>query len=1046
MKSGAWLLLSILLSFCTALIAQRLEWENPAVFNINKEAPHVTYVPYSDARAALVNDRTSSPWKQSLNGPWKFNWAPKPADRPAGFFQPGYDASAWKEIQVPSNWELQGYGRPIYVNLPYEWTRDPQPPLVPHDDNPVGSYRRTFIIPAEWAGREVFIHFGAVKSAFYIWINGQLAGYSEDAKTPAEWNITRYLQPGENLVALEVYRWSDGSYLECQDFWRISGIEREVFLYAAPRLRIRDFWVRADLDSTYQDGLLAVDAELLNIDVSKRSLPCTAAVLLADAAGNTLYQAEQSVDMKGKNSAILTFRQRITRPEKWSAETPNLYHLALTLKNGQGEVTESVGCKVGFRKVEIRGGQLLVNGAAVLLKGVNRHEHDEFTAHVISEESMIRDIRLMKQNNINTVRTCHYPNDPRWYELCDQYGLYVVDEANIESHGMGYDPDRTLGNNPEWIAAHVDRVSRMVERDKNHPSVIIWSLGNEAGDGVCFTAAYQWIKSRDLSRPVHYERAELGANTDIYCPMYSRIEHLVEYASKPQSRPLIMCEYAHSMGNSTGNLQDYWDVIEAHPQLQGAIIWDWVDQGFARTTADGRKYWAFGGEWGPPSDGNFCCNGLVCPDRSPHPSLFEVKKVYQFIKFRAVDPAAGRIEIANHYAFLPLDGFALSWSLTADGEPVAHGALPVLDLKPGEKTVLTLPLPALAAGREHHLLLEARTRHEAPLVPAGHVAAAEQFSLGAVVLPAVSDQSSSVLPSLAVKETKESVRVTGKNFTLEFSRKSGLLTSWLQAGRPLLAESPVPNFWRAPTDNDFGNGMDKRCRVWRDASRERALKSLTVTKLGKTTVQLDVRYDLTAAGESHIRYTVLGDGVVQVENRFSAGPGDLPEMPRFGMTMALPAGLERVRWFGRGPHENYVDRKGSAFVGLYEGSVDGFVSPYVSPQEMGYRTDTRWVAVTNTAGEGLLFTGPLCFSALHYTSEELTQKSRGSMHPTDLQRREEVWLNIDLAQMGVGGDDSWGAWPHEQYLLRAREYRHVFVMRPLTAGEDPGAVSKRASR
>ncbi len=1042
------LLLCCLLALCGIAAGQQFDWENPAVFGINKEAPHVTYVPFSDAGAALQNDWRHSPWVQLLNGPWKFRWVAKPDDRPAGFFMPAFDAGAWNDIQVPSNWELQGYGQPIYVNIPYEWTRNPDPPHIPHDNNPVGCYRRTFTLPENWAGREVFIHLGAVKSGFYIWINGQLAGYSEDAKTPAEWNITRYLKPGENLVALEVYRWTDGSYLECQDFWRISGIERDVFLFAASKLRLRDFWARAGLDASYTDGVLRIEADLLNLDVKKRSDPCTLEARLVDSEGVEVWSGAQTVEMKGKGSTQLVLSHLLPGVRKWTAETPNLYGLVLSLKDGKGAVTETAGCRIGFRTVEIKGGLLLVNGVAVRLKGVNRHEHDEYTAHVISEAGMVRDIQLMKQNNINTVRTCHYPNDPRWYELCDQYGLYVIDEANIESHGMGYNPERTLGNNPDWIAMHVDRVNRMVERDKNHPSVIFWSLGNEAGNGVCFTAAYQWVKSRDLSRPVHYERAEQGSNTDVVCPMYSRIENLAEYAAQPQSRPLILCEYAHSMGNSTGNLQDYWDVIEAHPQLQGGCIWDWVDQGFARTTADGRKYWAFGGEWGPPSDANFCCNGLVCPDRTPHPALEEVKKVYQYIKFRAVNLADGEVEIRNGYNFISLAGFELLWRLELDGRLLDHGSLSGLDLAPGQAQTVKIPLPILTtlprAG--YYLRLEARTRQEAPLIPQEFLQAAEQFALPYPQVAA--EPAPAAGAGLQLQESRSALDLQGVGFRIHFDKNTGELASWQHTGRELIQTPLRPNFWRGPTDNDFGNGMDKRCLLWRTASQERKLLSFTTTaikqgKVRRAAVKVAVLFELPAAGQESVTYTVFGCGDIQVESHFTATAANLPEMPRYGMALAMPEGHEQVRWFGRGPQENYSDRKSAAFIGLYQQQVEAFDSPYVSPQEMGYRTDTRWVAVTDSTGAGLLFTGPLCFSALHYTSEDLTQKSRGSIHPTDLVRRPEVWLNIDLAQMGVGGDDSWGAWPHKQYLLQEKEYSHRFVMHPLAAGEDPAVSGGR---
>ncbi len=1030
MQKIALLLFVIVVWAC----AQINDWENPAVFNINKEPACATFVPYAEVQSALLDEKLSSPFVQSLNGKWKFHWVTKPADRPLDFFQPDFDAGDWKEIDVPSNWELQGYGRPIYVNISYEFTDKPNPPDIPDDENPVGSYLRTFSVPDAWKDKEIFIHFGAVKSAFYIWINGEKVGYSEDAKLPAEWNITRYLQPGVNTVALEVYRWSDGSYLECQDFWRISGIERDVYLYATPKVRIRDFWARADLDALYQDGLLSVDVDLQNHHSHKGADLARLEMVLYDAAGKEISKTENEVKLKRESAGKIIFQQRITAPRKWTAETPNLYSLILTLKNDKGEVTETTGCRIGFRKVEIVNGQLLLNGVAILLKGVNRHEHDEFTGHVISEASMIRDIELMKQNNINTVRTCHYPNDPRWYELCDQHGLYVIDEANIESHGMGYDPQRTLGNRPEWTAMHVERVSRMVERDKNHPSVIIWSLGNEAGDGVCFTAAYKWVKGRDLSRPVHYERALDGPNTDIYCPMYDRIEQLVEYAAKPRTRPLIMCEYAHSMGNSTGNLQDYWDVIEAHPQLQGASIWDWVDQGFVRTNDKGEKYWAFGGEWGGPSDGNFCCNGLVSPDRTPHPALYEVKKVYQNIKFAPVDLAGGKIKITNAYAFIPLTDFELGWTVLADGVPVVQGILPVMHVAPGGSETVYIPFAGMTVdpAREYYLNLQARARVEMPLIPPGHMVASEQFQLRPAVPAALARQSR--LPGLEIKQDQASVSIFNKDLKVSLDKRTGAITAVQFSGKELLAQPLLPNFWRPPTDNDFGNGMPKRCRLWRTSSRERQVESVKIEKLKDRSVQIDIAFKMEG-GRNQTRYTILGTGEIEVANHFIPAGNNLPELPRYGMALAMPAAFNRVTWYGRGPHENYVDRKSSAFVGRYEAGVEDFMSPYVSPQEMGYRTETRWVAITDEQGYGLLFSGEplLCFSALPYTNEDLTQETRGSKHPVDVERRDFVALNIDYGQMGVGGDDSWGAWPHKQYLLPAQEYQYRFRIRALVS-------------
>jgi len=1011
------------------------DWENPAVYGINREIPHATFVPHADFMAAIQDVKKSSPFYLDLDGRWKFNWVARPADRPADFFKPDFDDSRWKEIEVPSNWELQGYGIPIYVNIPYEFTRTPDPPHIPHDNNPVGSYRRTFVLPESWKAQRVFIHLGAVKSAFYIWVNGNKVGYSEDAKTPAEWDITPYLKPGQNLVALEVYRWSDGSYLECQDFWRISGIERDVYLYAAPPVRIRDFFVHADLDTACCDGRFSVQVELKNKAERLRSEKRKVALSLLDGQGRIVYNDQKTVKVDKKEIASLTFARTIPQPLKWTAETPNLYSLVLQLKNPKDEVLETIGCKVGFRRVEIKNGLLLVNGRAIRIKGVNRHEHDQLTAHVISEASMIRDIQLMKQNNINTVRTCHYPNDPRWYELCDQYGLYVIDEANIESHGMGYKPERTLGNNPAWMGMHLDRTIRMVERDKNHPSVIIWSLGNEAGDGCNFAATYAWIKKRDASRPVHYERTELGPNTDIYCPMYESIEGLKEYAKQKQARPLIMCEYAHSMGNSTGNLQDYWDVIEAHPQLQGGSIWDWVDQGFLRTNARGESYWAFGGEWGPPelpTDRNFCCNGLVCPDRTPHPALQEVKKVYQYVKFKAADLATGRIQVENHYGFIDLSGFTLNWRIEEDGLPVARGETPLPLIPAGATTIVDLKIPAVSPkpGSEDFLNLYLVQKEDAPLIPKGHVAASEQFAWPSTFANKAGEKED----ELFMRQSKTSLEFLAGTFLIRIDRTTGLLNSYKVGGAELLRSGPSPNFWRPPTDNDFGNGMENRCAVWRRAGQNRTLISLTWKRINTRTVNAVTAFRLDDIGGTlTMTYTVNSRGQVWIETELDPGSRTLPEIPRLGMELTLANEFDHVQWFGRGPHENYVDRKTSAFVGLYQLDVNEFDSPYVTPQEMGYRTDTRWVSFSNSQGAGLLFRGePLvCFSALRYTNEDLTQPARGSKHPADVAKRDFVAVNLDYAQMGVGGDDSWGARPHPEYQLPAKPYSWTFMFQSL---------------
>ena len=1024
------------------------DWENPGLVSSGTEPARASFVPFPDAAAAIKLAPKDSPRYLSLNGPWKFHWSPRPADRPLDFWKPGADVRGWKETPVPSDWMFQGYDYPIYVNTTYEFARNPKPPFVPHDHNPVGSYRRTFMVPAEWAGMDVYLHFGAVKSFFYAWVNGEKLGFSKDSKTPAEFDITRFLKPGENILAVEVYRWSDGSYLECQDFWRLAGIERDVYLYAAKKTRIRDFEVRAGLDESYKDGRLEVTVELAGVAPTDASIGAVV-LSLFDPSGKIVLTATEhaAAPVDDAGPARVRFESRLAAVRRWSAETPELYRLVLELRDASGRPLEAVTSKIGFRTSEVKDGHLLVNGAAVLLKGVNRHEHDPNTGHIISEESMRRDIELMKRSNINAVRTAHYPNDPRWYELCDEFGLYVVDEANIESHGMGYGP-RSLAKDPAWGPAHLDRVRRVFERDKNHPSVIIWSLGNEAGDGVNFEEAYRWLKKEDPTRPVQYERAELRDHTDIVCPMYDSIESMVKYVSVKQTRPLIQCEYAHSMGNSTGNLQDYWDAIEAHDQLQGAFIWDWVDQGFAAKNEKGEPYWKFGGDYGPrdvPSDQNFCCNGLVGPDRTPHPALAEVKKVYQFVKFLAADVAAGKIELRNRYDFIGLDRFDLLWELSAGGKIMTSGLIERPAVAPGAAKVVRIPLPKLEAlpGVEYFLNLSLRTREDRPGMPKGHVVAAEQlpFPAGGAA-PALPERA---LPPLAVEDGPRFLRVAGSDLAVRFDKATGILDSLVSGGRELIASGIEPNFWRAPTDNDFGNGMPRRLSVWRQASLYRDLKSLTARETGPGRVSVAVEYVLAGGAATEVlEYAVAGDGEVAVSGRLSFRDGSkLPEIPRVGLKMAVPAACDRVQWFGRGPFESYGDRKTAAFVGLHKTAANE-PFPYVSPQEYGNRTDTRWLAVRDAEGWGLLVSGSPVFefSAHPYWPEDLTQESRGSTHPPDVEKRGFVCLTLDAVQMGVGGDDSWGARIHPQYTIPAEKRSFALTLRPLRPGDDAAAAAR----
>lgn len=1021
------------------------DWENPKVFNINKEEPYSTFVPFPDISSALNLDRPESPFYFSLNGTWKFKWVSRPDHRPVDFYKEDYDVSSWDDIRVPSMWEFQGYGIPIYVNSDYEFPGKPNPPHVPHDYNPVGSYKRAFTVPKEWEGREIFIHFGAVKSAFYIWINGQKVGYSQDSKTPAEWNITKYLRKGASTVALEVYRWCDGTYLECQDMWRISGISRDVYLYSTPRVRIRDFFVNADLDEDYRDGILYVDVEVKShlTEPTKSQLE----IQLLDDRQRLVAKEAKEVQTIGFGHASLSFHMSVKGVQKWSAETPYLYSLIVVLKRADGTIEEVTSCQTGFRKVEIKAGQLLINGVPIYLKGTNRHEHDGSTDHVLSDEVLLKDIMLLKQNNFNAVRTSHYPNDPRWYDLCDTYGIYLVDEANIESHGLGYG-ERSLAKNLEWKEAHLDRTIRMVERDKNHPSVIIWSLGNEAGNGPNFVATYEWIKQRDKTRPVQYERALEEANTDIVCPMYSW-SYLESYGSRVRERPLIMCEYAHAMGNSTGNFQDYWDLIEKYPQLQGGFIWDWVDQGFVKVDEKGEKYWAYGGDWGPPgtpSDQNFLCNGLVLPDRTPHPALHEVKKVYQCVKIKPVMLSTDQFEIFNKHDFINLDRFEVRWEVVEDGKRIASGVVSRPEVPPRSSRIVTLGLSALKPkpGAEYFINFSTVMSEAEPFKPKGFEVATDQYPLP--VRSEVPITRVSTLPPLQLSEDERTTTVQGKEFTITFDKPSGSMSSFLFKGSHLIERGPEPNFWRPPTDNDFGSKTHQTSAVWQKAGDNRVLRSFEVKKVSAGEVLVTVRFDLPdVRSEFRAEYRILGGGDILVANHFKTREANLPEIPRFGVKMRLPRGFEAMQYYGRGPHENYCDRNTSAHVGLYESTVSDQYFPYISPQENGNKTDVRWIAFTNEKGVGLMAVGRplLSMSALHYTIEDLTQESRGSRHTVDLTKRDFVALNLDYMQRGVGGDDSWWAKPHAQYCLLAKSYSYEFRLRPLAKGDDPMRLSKQ---
>ena len=1038
MKSIILTFSAILLSlFSYSQINDKYDWEDPSIISQNKEKAHSTAISFNTLDQAMKGEIQKSPNYKSLNGDWKFNWVRKPNLRPRDFYKIDLDDTDWKEIPVPSNWELQGYGIPIYVNQPYEFTSDPKPPQIPHDYNPVGSYRTNFTIPENWDGREIFIHFGAVKSAMYLWINGKKIGYSQGSKLPAEFNITSFINKGDNLLALEVYRWSDGSYLECQDFWRISGIERDVYLFSTPKVHITDFFADAGLDENLKNGVLDLIVDIIDYSEENYGDDFIFKISILDEKNHVIFKNSQNFTLNKKpNDAIKT---QITIPDvkKWSAEKPNLYTLILCLSNNEGVIQEFNSCKIGFRKVEIKNGQLLVNGAAIYIKGVNRHEHDEFTGHVISKESMIKDIQLMKQFNINSVRTCHYPNDPYWYDLCDKYGLYVIDEANIESHGMGYHPDHTLGNNPAWEKAHLDRIERMIRRDKNHPSVIIWSMGNEAGDGVNFVKASKWIHNFDLSRPVHYERALLNSHVDIYSPMYAGIGYLEWYAKNHTDRPLILCEYAHSMGNSTGNLQDYWDVIENYDILQGGSIWDWVDQGLAQTDKNGNKYWAYGGDFGQedvPSSSNFCMNGIVSADRSIHPAMWEVKKVYQNIEFKPNYTSRKSFDIKNKFDFTNLNEFQFFWEIFENGEKISQGKIPELVADPHQTKTVKLKLTDVnfSNGKEHFINFYAKTKKTTDLVPSGHIIASEQIEFPSTMqMPYVPDN----MPSLKFKEKKNKIYIKGNDFKITFNSKTGELISYLYNDEELLNFAPKINFWRAPTDNDFGFHMNEKYGIWRHAGDNKELKNIKISDIKEGELLIETEYYLkNVKSKFNISFLIFGNGEIKICNHFIPGIKGLPDLPRFGMSFIFDKRYNNIEYYGRGPHENYCDRNTSSFVGIYKSTVKDQYFPYARPQENAYKTDTRWLELSDKNGNGIKISGlpVFSFSALHFSNDDFDQLTKAnSKHLNDINSRKEVYLNIDLKQMGVGGDDSWGAKPHEQYRIPAKEYKFCFKITPI---------------
>ena len=1025
------------LAAATALTAgaQSNEWQDAGVNAVNRMPMHGSWFAYESPEAAQTGDKTLSERFVTLNGNWKFNWVRDADQRPTDFFRVGYNDKGWNDMPVPGLWELNGYGDPVYLNVGYAWRGwfKNDPPHVPVEQNHVGSYRRTVDIPAAWAGRQIVAHFGSVTSNIYLWVNGRYVGYSEDSKLEAEFDLTPYVKPGRNLIAFQVFRWCDGTYLEDQDFFRLSGVGRDCYLYARDKRQITDIQVDAAPSADYTAGTVAVKALF-----PRQARGCNVELALTDAQGRSVASQQLRVTKDEERCTLDAGKVAL-----WSAETPVLYGLTATLRAPAGEVIEVIPLRIGFRDVKIEGGQLLVNGRPVLIKGANRHEMDPDYGYYVSEGRMLEDIRIMKENNINAVRTCHYPDDARWYSLCDQYGLYVVAEANIESHGMGYG-EKTLAKNPLYAKAHLERNERNVQRSINHPSVIIWSLGNEAGDGLNFDACYDWIKAYDPSRPIHHERAVYSPgsrNTDIICPMYWDYERCEKYLAENPAKPLIQCEYAHAMGNSMGGFKEYWDMTRREPKYQGGFIWDFADQALAWRSPEGRLTYRYGGDYNDTdaSDSTFCCNGVLASDRSWHPHAYEVKHQHRPIHTTPRDLKNGVVNVYNENFFTDLSPYRLLWEITSDGQPVLSGTVERLDVAPQTTAAVTLgykPEQVYALGGELLLTVRYQLRERQGLLDALYEVAADQLTLRGDD-PAARFAATAPAGTLRVADKT----VSGEGFSVAFDPKSGFIRSYRLRNVELLAGPVRPNFYRAATDNDLGvrqTGKYPDSRMW--AKAEPQLTGFALTP-GDSEVKAVADYAIPAVGARlRLTYTVAADGSVRISETMTADPArkDVADLMRFGMAFETPGMFDAVEYYGRGPMENYADRSGAAFVGRYAQRVaDQFHMKYVSPQESGTRSGLRWWRLTDDSGLGVEICSDRHFSAsaIPFAIPQLDNGSPEYVrHPGDLVPDGRTHVNIESVQSGLGCVNSWGRLPRPEYLLPYGDYSFNFLLRPVAGG------------
>ena len=1010
---------------------------NHQIFEENKLPSRATF--FGTESAEIIEKENSNRFI-SLNGDWKFHFVKDPKQRPTTFQNIELNDSDWGTIPVPANWELEGYDYPIYLDERYPFST--KWPDAPTDYNPVGTYRKEITLNNEFLSEDIILHFAGAKSAMYVYVNGNYVGYSQGSKTPVEFNISKYLKEGKNLIALQLFRWSDASYLESQDMLRMSGIEREVYLYSQPKITVSDYYLNSNLDESYINGIFKGIVSISNNSSEKASKNIIIELLDGE---NSILKETKTLEIAANTLVDFTTENIIGNVKQWSAEIPNLYTLKISLEDKKNAKNNTYITRyVGFKSVEIKNSQVLINGKAIYIKGVDRHETDPFTGHVVSRESMENDIKLMKQNNINAVRSSHYPNDPYWLDLCDKYGLYVVDEANIESHPLAIDKNTQIGNEMSWLPAHLMRTKRMFYRDRNHPSIYSWSLGNEAGEGDVFRSTYKWLKENDSTRIVQYEPAGKEDYTDLYCPMYPKPEDLISHGKSNSDKPSIMIEYAHAMGNSVGNLQDYWNIIEKYPNLQGGYIWDWVDQSLEYKDENGKPYLAYGHDFHPdlPTDGNFLNNGLVDPYRNPHPHLTEVKKVYEPSQFNYL--GNGIIEIENKNFFVNLSDKELYIKLLKNGKVFFEKSNIEISVQPQTSQKIKIEEIPTVFTTENELILEVSLiqKEAANLLPKGHEIAWDQFILNKGIRKSVSNSTGNTIEIIAFENE---IELKNDKTNLKINAKSGEIIFWIFNGKEITNQPIRPNFWRPPTDNDLGNGMDKWAKVWQNASYNYTSKLIEKPIKYENGVSFKVQYHLpNNEATVFVKYLIANNGSLKLDYAFSPNKKELPNIPRIGMYLTIPTNFTDVSWYGNGPDESYWDRKTGVKTGVYSGEIEAQFHRYLRPQETGNKTDVRWMKLASTnmtlkaTSEQFLNASvwPFTMQDLDFNSGDAIKSASGLVpvtkkHGADIKIGKTIQWNIDFLQMGVGGDTSWGRLPHSEYMISAnKNYNYSFTLQP----------------